>query len=109
MSAQTAIEILDSMFDLFKQMGSGIALDLHWLEIAQRLHRVRAEATWSGDLDFVAIKLKAQAAYYATTYRQPNGSEHMRRLNAERLEEVVKCYSILRAHLEQQIPLAQHV
>lgn len=108
MSAQTAIEILDSMFDLFKQMGSGIALDLHWLEIAQRLHRIRAEATWSGDLDFVATKLKAQAAYYAAAYRQPDRSEHMRRLNAERLEEVVKWYSILRAHLEQQIPLAQH-
>ena len=73
--AVTAIEILDSMFDLFKQMGSGIALDLQWLEISRRLQLVRAEAVWSADLAFVATKLKAHAAYYAITYRPPLGSE----------------------------------
>lgn len=104
MSAQTAIAILDSMFDLFKQMGSGIALDLHWLEICRRLRRVRAEAVWSADLDLVATKLKAQAGHYAMTYRPPGNSDGIRQSNAERLDEVVTYYSILRAHLEQQLP-----
>ena len=102
MSAHTAIKILDSMFDLFKQMGSGISLDLHWLEISKRLQLVRTEATWSADLDFVAVKLKAHAALYAATYRSPLGSEAIRVANAKKLDQVVQQYSILRAHLEHQ-------
>ncbi|AIQ89195.1 MULTISPECIES: hypothetical protein [Methylobacterium] len=104
MSAQTAIAILDSMFDLFKEMGSGIALDLNWLAIARRLQQVRAQAVWSADLDFVATKLKAHAAHYAATYRPPLGSEAISKANADRLDDVVRHYSILRAHLEQQLP-----
>ncbi|WP_456684554.1 hypothetical protein [Bradyrhizobium sp. P5_C11_2] len=103
MSAQTAIAILDSMFDLFKEMGSGIALDLNWLEISRRLQLVRAEAVWSADLDFVATKLKAQAAHYAAAYRPPLDSAATGTANAERLDELVRHYSILRAHLEQQL------
>ncbi|MCJ2095865.1 hypothetical protein MKK67_25690 [Methylobacterium sp. J-072] len=102
MSAQTAIEILDSMFDLFKQMGSGISLDLQWLEISRRLQQVRTEAVWSADLDFVAVQLKAHAAHYAATYQPHLGSEWIRVANAEKLDRVVEQYSILRAHLEQQ-------
>jgi len=102
-SAQTAIEILDSMFDLFKQMGSGIALDLQWLAIARRLQQVRAEVVWSADLAFVATKLKAHAAHYASTYRPHEGSERIRKANADKLDKVVAHYSILRAHLEQQV------
>ncbi|SFM52706.1 hypothetical protein [Methylobacterium pseudosasicola] len=102
MSEHTAIDILDSMFDLFKQMGSGIALDLQWLEISRRLQQVRAEAVWSADLDFVAIKLKAHAAHYAATYQPHLGSEWIRAANAGKLDRVVEQYSILRAHLEQQ-------
>lgn len=104
MSAQSAIAILDSMFDLFKEMGSGIGLDLNWFAIARRLQQVRAEAVWSADLDFVAVKLKAHAAHYAATYREPLGSEAIRKKNTETLDEVVRHYSILRAHLEQQLP-----
>ncbi|MCJ2056781.1 hypothetical protein MKL09_09455 [Methylobacterium sp. J-048] len=104
MSAQTAIEILDSMFDLFKQMGSGIALDLQWFEIARRLQLVRREVAWSADMAFVATKLKAHAAHYATTYRPHEGSERIRKANADTLDKVVEQYSILRAHLEQQVP-----
>ncbi|WP_426315148.1 hypothetical protein ACN9MF_06485 [Methylobacterium fujisawaense] len=104
MSAQTAIAILDSMFDLFKEMGSGIALDLNWLAIARRLQQVRAQAVWSADLDFVATKLKAHAAHYAATYHPPLGSEAISKANADRLDDVVRHYSILRAHLEQQLP-----
>ncbi|MHC2106323.1 hypothetical protein [Methylobacterium sp.] len=105
-SARTAIGILDSLFDLFKQMGSGIALDLHWLEIARRLQLVRAEVVWSADLAFVSAKLKAHAAHYATTYQSDAGSERIRRANADKLDKVVQHYSILRAHLEQQLPAA---
>ncbi|MEL6065089.1 MULTISPECIES: hypothetical protein [unclassified Methylobacterium] len=103
MSAQTAIEILDSLFDIFKQMGGGIALDLHWLAISRRLQQVRAEADWSADLDFVAVRLKAQAAFYIARYRPSDGPEPIRPADAARLEKVVEQYSILRAHLEQQV------
>ncbi|MCJ2123160.1 hypothetical protein [Methylobacterium sp. J-077] len=92
------------MFDLFKQMGSGIALDLQWLAIARRLQQVRAEVVWSADLAFVATKLKAHAAHYATTYQPHGGSERIRKANADTLDKVVAHYSILRAHLEQQVP-----
>jgi hypothetical protein len=102
-SARTAIEILDSMFDLFKQMGSGIALDLQWLEISKRLQQVRSEAVWSADLALVATRLKAHAAHYASTYQPHLGSERIRRSNAEKLDRVVEHYSVLRAHLEQQL------
>lgn len=103
MSAQTAIEILDSLFDIFKQMGGGIALDLHWLAIARRLQQVRAEVEWSADLDLVAVRLKAQAAFYVANYRPSDGGEPIRRDDAARLEKVVEHYAILRAHLEQQV------
>ncbi|MDP4006942.1 hypothetical protein [Methylobacterium sp. NEAU K] len=105
MSAEKALAILDSMFDLFKQMGSGIALDLQWVEISRRLDRVRTEVVWSADLAFVATKLKANAAFYATTYRPHHGSDRIRRSNADKLDKVVAQYSILRAHLEQQLPV----
>jgi|FEC22Drversion2_1045045.scaffolds.fasta_scaffold00260_5 hypothetical protein len=104
MSAETAIEILDSTFDLFKAMGSGIDLDLQWLEMAKRLQRVRAEARWSADLDFIAVKLKAHAAFYAATYRRLSGPEPIDAAMARQLDEVVRHYSLLRAHLEQQLP-----
>ncbi|MCJ2049240.1 hypothetical protein [Methylobacterium sp. J-070] len=103
MSALAALEILDSTFDLFKQMGSGIALSLQWLEISRRLQLVRAEAIWSSDLAFVATKLKAHAAYYVMSYRPDLGSERIRKMNEAKLENVVAQYSILRAHLEQQL------
>jgi hypothetical protein len=105
-SAQNAIAILDSMFDLFKQMGGGIALDLQWLEITRRLQLVRREVAWSADMAFVATKLKAHAAHYAATYRPHEGSERIRTANTEKLDKVVEQYSILRAHLEQQVPAA---
>ncbi|WP_267361632.1 MULTISPECIES: hypothetical protein [unclassified Methylobacterium] len=103
MSAQAAIDILDSLFDIFKQMGGGIALDLHWLAISKRLQQVRTEAHWSADLDFVAVRLKAQAAFYVANYRPSAGPEPIRPDDAARLEKVVYQYSILRAHLEQQV------
>jgi hypothetical protein len=105
-SAQNAIAILDSMFDLFKQMGGGIALDLQWLEISRRLQLVRREVVWSADMAFVATKLKAHAAQYAATYEPHAGSDRIRKANADRLDKVVEHYSILRAHLEQQVPAA---
>lgn len=103
MSAASALEILDSTFDLLKQMGGGIALDLQWLEIARRLQLVRAEAQWTADMAFVATKLKAQAAHYALRYQPDLNSEHLRRANAAELDKVVAQYSILRAHLEAQV------
>jgi response regulator of citrate/malate metabolism len=101
--AASALTILDSTFDLFKQMGSGIALDLQWQEISRRLHLVRAEVTWTADMAFVAAKLRAHAAHYMIGYRADGGSERIRMSNAARLDKVVEHYSILRAHLEQQL------
>lgn len=106
MSAVTALEILDSTFDLFKQMGSGIALDLQWLEISRRLQMVRHEAAWTADAAFVATKLKAYAAYYVMNYEPDLGSERIRLANAAMLDDVVEHYSVLRAHLEQQLTAA---
>jgi len=102
MPTRSANEILDSMFDLFRQMGSGIALDLHWLAICRRLQQVRAEAVWSADMDFIAVKLKAYAAHFAATYEPDLGSEAIKAANAAKLDRVVEQYAILRAHLEQQ-------
>ena len=103
MSTRSAIEILDSMFDLFEQMGSGVALDLHWLAICRRLQRVRAEPIWSTDMDFVAVRLKAYAAHYAASYQPDFGSDAIKAANAARLDQAVEQYAILRAHLEQQL------
>ncbi|SDM71005.1 hypothetical protein SAMN05216360_103176 [Methylobacterium phyllostachyos] len=103
MSAASALAILDSTFDLFKQMGGGIALDLQWLAISRRLQLVRAEVHWTADMAFVATKLKAHAAHYALRYRPDLGSEQIRRANAAELDKVVQQYSILRAHLEAQL------
>ena len=103
MSAVAALEILDSTFDLFKQMGSGIALDLQWLEISRRLHLVRAEVALSADAAFVATKLKAHAAYYILNYQPDLGSERIRKANAANLDTVVEHYSVLRAHLELRL------
>jgi hypothetical protein len=105
-SAVTALAILDSTFDLFKQMGSGIALDLQWLEISRRLQMVRDEVHWTADAAFVATKLKAHAAYYAMNYKPDPESERARKANAAMLERVVEQYSILRAHLEQHLTAA---
>ena len=104
MFPQNAIAILDSLFALFQQMGGGIALDLQWLEISRRLQQARSEVVWSADMAFVATKLKAHAAHYATTYQPHAGSERIRKANADMLDKVVEQYSILRAHLEQQVP-----
>ena len=103
MSADAALNILDSTFDLFKQMGSGIALELQWLEISRRLQLVRAEVAWSADAAFVATKLKAHASYYVMNYQPDHGSEHIRSVNAAMLDKVVEHYSVLRAHLEQHV------
>ena len=103
MSTAAALNILDSTFDLFKQMGSGIALDLQWLEISRRLQLIRAEATWTADAAFVATKLKANAANYVMSYQPDLGSERIRATNAAKLDKVVEQYSVLRAHLEQQL------
>lgn len=106
MTARAALEILDSTFDLFKQMGSGIALDLQWLEIARRLQMVRDEARWTADAAFVATKLKAHAAYYAMNYQPERESACAWKTNAAMLDKVVEQYSILRAHLEQYLTAA---
>lgn len=106
MSARAALEILDSTFDLFKQMGSGIALDLQWLEISRRLQLIRGEVAWTADAAFVATKLKAHAAHYAMSYRSDLDSEQFRAANAAKLDKVVEHYSVLRAHLEQQLTAA---
>lgn len=103
MSTAAALNILDSTFDLFKQMGSGIALDLQWLEISRRLHLIRTEADWTADAAFVATKLKAHAAYYVMHYQPDLGSERISAANAAMLDNVVEHYSVLRAHLEQQV------
>jgi hypothetical protein len=102
MPTRNAIATLDSMFDLFRQMGSGIALDLHWLAISRRLQQIRADAVWSADMDFVAVKLKAYAAHFAATYEPDVGSETIKAANAAKLDRVVEQYAILRAHIEQQ-------
>jgi hypothetical protein len=102
MPTRNAIATLDSMFDLFRQMGSGIALDLHWLAISRRLQQIRADAVWSADMDFVAVKLKAYAAHFAATYEPDRGSETIKAANAAKLDRVVEQYAILRAHIEQQ-------
>jgi hypothetical protein len=102
MPTRNAIATLDSMFDLFRQMGSGIALDLHWLAISRRLQQIRADAVWSADMDFVAVKLKAYAAHFAATYEPDLGSETIKAANAAKLDRVVEQYAILRAHIEQE-------
>ena len=109
MSARAALEILDSTFDLFKQMGSGIALDLQWLEISRRLQLIRAEVAWTADAAFVATKLKAHAAFYVMNYQPDLESERARAANAARLDKVVAQYSILHAHLEQHLTAADLV
>jgi hypothetical protein len=106
LSARAALEILDSTFDLFKQMGGGIALDLQWIEISRRLQMVRDEAHWTADAAFVATKLKAHAAYYAMNYQPDHESDRARTANAAMLDKVVEHYSVLRAHLEQHLTAA---
>lgn len=103
MSAKIAIAILDSMFDNFKRMGSGISLDLQLMDITRRLHLLRRYVAWSADISFVAIKLRANAAHYASNYRPHNGSHAIKKDNERNLNEVVNQYSILRAHLMQQM------
>ena len=103
MSAQTAIEILDSTFDNFKSMGSGISLDLQLIDITRRLQSLRRYVKWSADISFVAVKLRSNAAHYASHYRPHDGSDAIRKNNEHNLDEVVTQYSILRAHLLQQL------
>lgn len=47
MPTQRAIEILDSMFNNFKEMGSGLCLDLQMMEITKRLQLLREHVRWS--------------------------------------------------------------
>ncbi len=104
MSAQTAIAILDSMFDLFKEMA---ARHRPRPELAR--HRPAPSAgpgagRLVGRSGLRRHKLKAHAAHYAATYRPRSAREAISKANADRLDDVVRHYSILRAHLEQQLP-----
>lgn len=101
MSARNAIEILDSMFDLFREMGSGLTLGLHLREIARRLRLVQAEIALTPDVALAANKLRSNAAFYASRFVRRDGGGPPAPQDQARLDEVVRAYSELRRHLEQ--------
>ena len=103
MSAEKGIAILDSMFDLFKEMGSGLTLGLQLREIARRLTAIRGEITWTPDVALAANKLRSNAGFYASRFVRRDGDGPDARHNRARLDDVVTAYSELRHHLEQQL------
>ena len=101
MSARNAIEILDSMFDLFKEMGSGLTLGVQLREIARRSRSIQAEIALTPDVALAVNTLRSNAAFYASRFVQHDGGGFPAGQNQERLDEVVRAYSELRRHLEQ--------
>ena len=102
MTARNSIAILDSMFDLFKEMGSGVTLGMQTTEVARRLRWMRDEVDFTPDIALAANKLRSSVAFYATRFVPHPGDGDAVSQNQGRLDEVVTAYSELRNHLEQR-------
>ena len=102
MTARNSIAILDSMFDLFKEMGSGVALGMQTKEVARRLRWMQVEVDFTSDIALAANKLRSSVAFYATRFVPHPGDGDAVSRNQGRLDEVVTAYSELRNHLEQR-------
>ncbi|MDP4023076.1 hypothetical protein Q8W71_10615 [Methylobacterium sp. NEAU 140] len=100
MSVRAATAILHSTFDLFAEMGGGVALGPNVQEIVRRLRLVRAAAqaqgAWSGHLALLAAQLRARASHYAAHRAPGEGAD------TARLAEVVRAYSEMLMHLDMQ-------
>lgn len=103
MSAERAIEILDSAHVLIGQMSQGNALGLHLKEIARCMCLVVSELPRPDNVAGVVNKLRSAAAWYAVRYERNPVSDAARSGNQARLDTLISAYQELRAHLSLQI------
>lgn len=103
MSAERAIEILDSIHELIGQMAVGNAMGLHLKEISRRTCLVLSELPRPDNVAGVVNRLRSAAAWYAVRYDPHPASDAARVENQTRLNALISACHELRSHLELQI------
>jgi hypothetical protein len=103
MSAERAIEILDTVHELIGQMAVGHALGLHQREISRRTCLVLSELPRPDNVAGIVNKLRSAAAWYAVRYDRHAATESARAANQARLNTLISACHELRSHLQLQI------
>jgi hypothetical protein len=103
MSAERAIEILDSAHELIGHMARGQALGLQLKEISRCMCLVVNELPRPDNVAGVVNKVRSAAAWYAVRYERNLGCDTARSGNQARFDTLVSAYLELRAHLQLQI------
>lgn len=103
MSAERAIEILESIHELIGQMAVGNSMGLHLKEVSRRSCLVLSELPRPDNVAGIVNKLRSAAAWYAVRYDPNLVSDAARAANQSRLDALISACHELRSHLELQI------
>lgn len=103
MTAERAIEILDTVHELIGQMAVGESMGLHLKEISRRSRLILAELPRPDNVALLVNTLRSAAAWYAVRYVRHPRTEAERAENQKRLNALVSACHEMEPHLRLQI------